>query len=111
MNRLRRVNKQNQSELTYEMNPFEWKLAKLMNGKTNVQIVRGIAGLKDWNRDAPDLDWERRLQAKEIIIEPSKMTKEDIRLKQMEIDKLEIERGFPKDVWKYCKFSRKKVKK
>jgi hypothetical protein len=93
------------------MNPVEWKLAKLMNGKTNVQIVREKDGLKDYNKYAPELYWERRLKGKEIIIKPSKMTKEDIRLKQMEIDKLEIERGFPKEVWKYCKFSREEYKR
>jgi hypothetical protein len=36
------------------MNPFKWKLAKLMNGKPNLQIVREKDGLKEWNRDAPD---------------------------------------------------------
>jgi hypothetical protein len=33
------------------------------------------------------------------------MSRKEIKAKQLEIDKLEIESGFPKDVWKYCKFS------
>jgi hypothetical protein len=52
-------------ELLYEMNQFEWKLVKIMNGKTKALIVREKDGLKNWNRDTPDLDWERRLQLKE----------------------------------------------
>jgi hypothetical protein len=83
------------------MDPYEWKLVKVKNGKTKAIIVSEKEDLQDWNGGATDHDWERRLQQRGIVIEPSIMSKKEIKKKKLEIDK-----DFPKEVWKYYKFTK-----
>jgi hypothetical protein len=67
-------------ELIYEMDPYEWTLVKLSNGKTKAVIVKESSEYKNWRIDEKGLGI-----SEQVIIK-----------RQAIIDSFEIIRGFPK---------------
>jgi hypothetical protein len=55
-------------ELKYEMDPFEWTLVKLPNGKTKAIVVEESAEHKDWGIDEKGLEVPKQVIVKRQAI-------------------------------------------
>jgi hypothetical protein len=78
-------------ELKYEMEPYEWTLVKLPNGKTQAVVVRGV--------DEDDSKWSTDEKS-------FKQSKKGIAKNQAIIDSLQIKDGFPKVMWDHGIYSK-----
>jgi hypothetical protein len=79
-------------ELKFEMEPYDWTLVKLPNGKTQAVVVRG--------RDSINMD---KWSAEE---EKFKQSKKGIAKRQAIIDSLQIKSGSPKVMWDHGIYSK-----
>lgn len=75
------INRKGYRELKYEMDPYEWRLAKLPNGKTRTVIVDECEKYQDWEINN--------------VIPGTKVPQQIINLKQTIIDSFEVKNGFP----------------
>jgi hypothetical protein len=88
------ITKSCKKELNYEMNPYNWELLKLPNGKMKVIILDDKNEYKDWGKEESEL---LKPPPDDVVIERQKI-----------IDKLRIKEEFSEVVWKYCTFTKEK---
>jgi hypothetical protein len=88
----RRVEKANEKELKYEMNPYNWNRVKLPNGSIKVNSIDDKNENGDWGKDENDL------------VKPPLVKIVDERHKI--IDKLKNREGVPELIWKHCTFTK-----